>query len=136
MLHTKNHVYITSMHILTSFSHTICMLFKQALIHKNWISISKLRKTACTVHNQDHPVQNPNYITTISSRIAVLKTTQTQKLGPNQQQFLSKLFFNHPTTRANPHDHFMTLKQRLTRVGENPYLSKCRSIHCCNSSVC
>ena len=93
------------------------------------------QKTACTVHNQDHPAQIPNYNTTISSKTVVLKTTQTQKPVPTNNNFYRNYSLNQPTSRANHHGHFMALKQRLTKVGENPYLLKCRSVHCCNSSV-
>ena len=85
---------------------------------------SPTQKTACTVHNQDHPVQIPNYSTTISSRTVVLKTTQTQKPVPTNNNIYRSYSLNQPTTRANRHGHFMALKQRLTSVGENPYLSK------------
>ena len=94
------------------------------------------QKTACTVHNQDHPAQIPNYSTTICSRTAVLKTTQTQKPVPTNNNFYRNYSLNQPTTRANRQGHFMALKKRLISVGENPYLSKCRFVHCCNSSVC
>ena len=83
------------------------------------------QKTTCIVHNQDHPAQIPNYSTTISSRTVVLKTTQTQKPIPTNNNFDQNYSLKQPITRANRHDHFMALKQRLTRVGENPYLSKC-----------
>ena len=88
------------------------------------------------VHNQDHPAQIPNYSTTISSKTAVLKTTQTHKPVPTNNNFYQNYSLKQPTTRANPHGHFTALKQRLNSVGENPYLSKCRSVHCCNSFVC
>ena len=94
------------------------------------------QKTACIEHNQDHPAQILNYSTTINSRTVVLKTTHTQKPVPTNNNFYRNYSLNQPTTRANPHGHFMDLKQRLTKVGENPYLLKCRSIRCCNSSVC
>ena len=94
------------------------------------------QKTACTIHNQDHPIQIPNYSTTISSRTIVLKTIQTQKPVPSNNNIYRNYSLNQPTTRANRHGHFMDLKQRLTSVGENPYLSKCISVHCYNSSVC
>ena len=93
------------------------------------------KKTACTIHNQDHPAQIPNYNITISSRTTVLKTTQTQKPVPTNNNFYRNYSLNKPTTRDNPHGHSMDLKQRLTSVGENPYLSKYRFVHCCNSSV-
>ena len=82
------------------------------------------QKTTCTVHNQDHPVQIPNYSTTISSRTTVLRTTQTQKLVTTNNNIYRNYSLNQPTTRANCHGHFMALKQRLTSVGENSYLSK------------
>ena len=93
------------------------------------------QKTAGTVHKQDHPAQIPNYSIIISSRTTVLKTTQTQKPVPTNNNFYRNYSLNQPTTRANCHGHFMALKQRLTSIGENPYLSKCRSVHYCNSSV-
>ena len=80
------------------------------------------QKTTCIVHNQDHPTQIPNYGTTISYRTAVLKTTQTQKPIPTNNNFYRNYSLNQPTTQANCHGHFMALKQRLTSVGENPYL--------------
>ena len=129
-------IYNKHAYILTSFSHTICMLFKQAITHQKLDSNLQSQRTACTTHNQDHPTRIPNYSTTISSRTAVLKTTETQKLVPTNNNFYRNYSLNQPTTRANRHGHFMALKQRLTRVGENPYLSKCRSLHCCNSYVC
>ena len=73
-------------------------------------------------HNQNHPTQIPNYGTIISSRTAVLKTTHTQKPVPTNNNFYRNYSLNQPTTRVNCHDHFMALNQRLTRVGENPYL--------------
>ena len=87
------------------------------------------QKTACTVHNQDHLVQIPYYSTTISSRTAVLKTTQTQKPIPTNNNIYRNYSLNQPTTWANRYGHFMALKQRLTSIGENPYLSKCRLVH-------
>ena len=129
-------IYNKHAYILTSFSHTICMLFRQAITHQKLDFNLQSQRTTCTTHNQDHPTKIPNYSTTISSRIAVLKTTETQKPVPTNNNFYRNYSLNQPTTRANPHDHFMALKQRLTIVRENPYLLKCRSVRCYNSSVC
>ena len=62
--------------------------------------------------------------------------TQAHKPVPANNNIYRNYSLDQPTTRANCHGHFMALKQRLISVGENPYLSKCRSVHCCNSSVC
>ena len=75
------------------------------------------QKTACTVHNQDHPVHISNYSTTISSRTIVLKTTQTQKPVPTNNNIYRNYSLNQSTPRANRHGHFMALKQRLTSIG-------------------
>ena len=44
------------------------------------------------------------------------------KIGPTNNNFYRNYSLNQPTTRVNCHDYFMALNQRLTRVGENPYL--------------
>ena len=128
MLIYNKHAYINII-----FSHNLHVIQTSNNIQKLDFNL-QTQKTAYTVHNQDHHAQIPNYSTTISSRTAVLKTTQKQV--PTNNNFYQNYSLNQPTTRANPHGHFMALKQRLTRIGENPYLSKCRSVHYCNSSVC
>ena len=130
MLIYNKHVYINII-----FSHNLHVIQTSNNTQKLDFNL-QTQKTACTVHNQDYPAQIPNYSTTISCRIAVLKTTQTQKPVPTNNNLYRNYSLNQPTTRANRLGHFMALKQRLTRVGENLYLSKCRSVHCCNSSVC
>ena len=130
MLIYNKHAYINII-----FSHNLYVIQTSNNTQKLDLNLQTHKKT-CTVHNQDHPAQIPNYSTTISSRIAVLKTTQTQKQVRTNNNFYRNYSLNQPTTRANPHGHFMALKQRLTRVGENPYLLKCRSVHYYNSSVC
>ena len=129
LIYTK-HAYINII-----FSHNLHVIQTSNYTQKLDFNL-QTQKTACTVHNQDNPAQIPNYRTTISSRNAVLKTTQTQKSVQTNDNFYRNYSLNQPTTRANPHGHFMALKQRLTSIGENLYLSKCRSVHCCNSSVC
>ena len=130
MLIYNNHAYINII-----FSHNLHVIQTSNNTQKQDFDL-QTQKIACTIHNQDHPAQIPNYSTTISSRTAVLKTAQTQKPVPTNNNFHRNYSLNQHTTRANRHGHFMTLKQRLTRVGENPYLSKCRSVHYCNSSTC
>ena len=127
MLIYNKHAYINII-----FSHNLHVIQTSNNTQKLDFNL-QTQKIACTVHNQDHHAHIPNYSTTISSRTAVLKTTQTQKRVPTNNNFYRNYSLNQPTTRV---DHFMALKQRLTRVGENPYLSKCRSVHCCNSSGC
>ena len=130
MLIYNKHAYINII-----FSHNLHVIQRSNNTQKLDFNL-QTQKTACTVHNQHHPSQIKNYNTTISSINAILKTTQTQKSVPTNNNFYRNYSLNQPTTQANRHGHFMALKQRLTRVGENPYLSKCRSVHCCNSSVC
>ena len=128
-------IYNKHAYINIIFSHNLHVIQTSNNTQKLYFNL-QTQKTTCIVHNQDHPAQITNYSTTISSRIAVLKTTQTQKPVPTNNNFYQNYSLNQPITRANPHGHFMALKQRLTRVGENPYLSKYRSVHCYNSSVC
>ena len=130
MLIYNKHAYINII-----FSHNLHVIQTSNNTQKLDFNLQSQR-TSYTAHNQDHPTQIPNYSTTISSRTAILKTTQTQKSVPTNNNFYRNYSLNQPTTRANCHGHFMALKQRLTRVGENPYLLKCRSAHCCNSFVC
>ena len=130
MLIYNKHAYINII-----FSHNLHVIQSSNNTKKLNFNL-QTQKIACTVHNQDHPTQIPNYSTIISSRTTVLKTTQTQKPVPTNNNLYQNYSLNQPITRANCHGHFMALKQRLTSVGENPYLSKCRSVHCYNSSVC
>ena len=130
MLIYNKHAYINII-----FSHNLHVIQTSNNTQKLDFNL-QTQKTACTVDNQDHPAQIPNYSTTISSRTAVLKTTHTQKPVPTNNNFHRNYFLNQHTTRANRHGHFMALKQRLTILGENLYLSKCRFVHCCNSSTC
>ena len=118
MLIYNKHAYINII-----FSHNLHVTQTSNMTQKLVFNL-QTQKTTCTVHNQDHPAQIPNYSTIISSRIVILKTTQTQKPVPTNNNFYRNYSLNQPTTQANPHGHFMALKQRLTRVGENPYLSK------------
>ena len=128
-------IYNKHAYINIIFSHNLHVIQTSNNTQKLDLNL-QTQKTTCIVHNQDHLAQIPNYSTTISSRTAVLKTTHTQKPVPTNNNIYRNYSLNQPTNRANRHDHFMALKQRLTIVGENPYLSKYRSVHCCNSSVC
>ena len=132
----SKHIYIyIYIYINIIFSHSLHVIQTSNITQKPDFNFQSQR-TAYTTLNQDHPTLIPNFSTTISSRTTVLKTTQTLKPVPTNNNFYRNYSLNQPTTRANCHGHFMALKQRLMRVGENPYLSKCRSVHCCNSSVC
>ena len=114
MLIYNKHAYINII-----FSHNLNVIQTSNNTQKLDFNL-QTQKTVRTVHNQDHPTQIPNYSTTISSRTAVLKTTQTHKSVLINNNFYRNYSLNQPTTRANRHGHFMALQQRLTRVGENP----------------
>ena len=114
MLIYNKHAYINII-----FSHNLHVIQTSNNTQKLDFNL-QTQKIACTVHNQDNPAQIPKYSTIISSRTVVLKTTQTQKPVPTNNNFYRRYSSNQPTTWANPHGYLMALKQRLTRVGENP----------------
>ena len=128
-------IYNKHAYINIIFSHNLHVIQTSNNTQKLDLNL-QAQKTTCIVHNEDHPAHIPNYSTTISSRTAVLKTTQTQRPVPTNNNFYRNYSLNRPATRANCNAYFMAHKQRLTRVGENPYVSKCRSVHYCNSFIC
>ena len=52
------------------------------------------------------------------------KATRSQKTGPTINSLCRNCFWNQPTTRATIHCQYMALKQRVIKVGEDPYLLK------------